>query len=636
MKKIFSYILFLLVIVVQFSCNEDSTLAEVTLPKFFGDNMVFQRNQPIRVWGIGTPGQKVKAIFNGVEKQTKIDKEGNWLLEFDPLPASGPYELEVNEKKFYDVQVGDVWVAGGQSNMEWVMSAQVEGLQQELADADYPLIRFFKIPHDYDAKEKFDVRGGEWRKANADNILNFSAVAWFFAKQNHLEKGVPVGIIESNWGGTPAEGWTEASKLLGLDFYKEKAKDVLDRQDYWIQEVVDNKVRELTRNDLVLAPQNGEIQGVGNLDFDDSQWQTVNLPEDNPFKDIAWFRKKFILNDTEGYFLLNLGDIQQMAYVYLNGGRLLYKDWGQEVKEFPVPASMLNKGENILAVRVINTWNNAPILGKKDQLYLKSGNKKISLEGEWKYNNRVEEELPIVEWYNWLPGMMFNAMIAPILKYPIKGVIWYQGESNAGDHQHYRELFGTMIQNWRERWGIGDFPFLYVQLANFMERREVQPESNWAYLREAQTQILSLPNTGMAVAIDIGDANDIHPRNKRDVGHRLWKAAQKIAYDDEVLYSGPVFKEFKKEGQKINLVFDFVGDGLKLSYGGEVKGFIISDQEGNFYPAKAMVINAKEVQVFHPLVENPREIRYAWADNPEVNLYNSENLPAVPFRIKLD
>ncbi|PSL06583.1 sialate O-acetylesterase [Cecembia rubra] len=636
MKKIFSFILLLLVLFSQIGCKDDNTQAEITMPKFFGDNMVFQRNQPIRVWGTGSPGQRVKAVFNGVEKQAKINKEGNWLLEFDPLPASGPYELEVNGKKFYDVQVGDVWVAGGQSNMEWVMSAQVEGLHEELADADYSLIRFFKIPHDYDAKEKFDVRGGEWLKADSDNILNFSAVAWFFAKKNHLEKGVPVGIIESNWGGTPAEGWTQTDRLLSLELYKENAQDILDRQDYWIQEVIENKLRELKRNDLVIAPQNGEIQGVANPDFDDSEWQTVQLPDANPFKDIAWLRKKFTLTDTDANFMLNLGEIQQMGYVYINGGRLFYKDWGTDVKEFPVPASMLNKGENILTVRVINTWNNEPVLGKKDQLYLKSGNKKISLEGEWKYSNRIEEELPVVEWYNWLPGMMFNAMIAPIVKYPIKGVIWYQGESNAGDHQHYRELFGTMIQNWRERWSIGDFPFLFVQLANFMERKDLQPESNWAFLREAQYQTLALPNSGMAVAIDIGDANDIHPRNKKDVGHRLWKVAQKVAYGDDVLYSGPVFKEFQKVGQKVNLSFDHTGNGLKLSFGNEVKGFIISDQEGKFYPAKAELINTAQVQVFHPLVQNPTEIRYAWADNPEVNLYNSEGLPAIPFRIRID
>lgn len=613
-------------------CKSEEKTAEVFMPKFFTDHMVVQRNQPIRVWGDGTPGQKVVGTFNNQQKDTRIDADGFWLLEFDALPASGPYELDINGKKIRDIQVGDVWVAGGQSNMEWVMSGEVEGLAEEVADAEYPLIRFFKIPHDYDAKAKYDVRGGQWVQASADNILSFSAVAWFFAKRLHLEKGVAVGIIESNWGGTPAQGWTAAEKLLEMDAYRDKAKDVLDRQDYWIQEVIDNKVRELKRNDLVLAPQNGEIQGVVNPDYDDSAWQTVNLPADNPLKDIAWFRKKFTVNQTEGV-KLNLGDIQQMAYIYLNGGRLLFKDFGQSLNEFVIPAGMLKKGENLLSVRIVNTWNNAPVLGKEGQFYVKESNRTISLEGPWKFSNTIEESLPVVEWHNWLPGMMYNAMIAPIVKYPIAGVIWYQGESNTGEHAHYRQLFGTMIQTWRESWGIGDFPFLFVQLANFMERKPIQPDSNWAFLREAQTQTLELPKTGMAVTIDIGEADDIHPRNKKDVGLRLWQAARKVAYGEEVVHSGPMLKSAKVEGGKVLLELDHVGEGLVLSDGGKsVKGFILAGSDGNFVLAKAEITGKDQITVFHPGIKSPTEIRYAWADNPEVNLYNSEKLPAVPFR----
>ena len=635
MKNSLALVLIAISLFINFSCSPEAEVGEIALPKFFADNMVFQRHQPIRIWGKGASGQKVVVTFNGEEKSVKVAKDGTWQIEFDPLPASGPYELEVNGNKYYDIQVGDVWVAGGQSNMEWVMSAQVQGLQKELADSDYPLIRFFKIPHDYDAQEKFDVRGGEWRKADPDHILNFSAVGWFFAKQLHLEEGVPVGIIESNWGGTPAEGWAEAEALLKLDFYKDKANDVLQRQDFWLQEVIDNKIRELQRNDLVAAPQNGEIQGVANPNFDDSDWEVVQLPEANPFSDIAWFRKTFTVTDKQN-IRLNLGDIQQMAYVYVNGGRLFFKDFGDAVRQIPIPSSMLNVGENTLAIRVVNTWDNQVRLGKIDEMFLLSGNKKISLEGEWKYNNRIEEALPVVERHHNLPGMMFNAMIAPILNFPIKGVIWYQGESNTDAHEHYRDLFSAMITNWRSRWNLGDFPFLFVQLANFMERKEVQPESNWAYLREAQFQALSLPNTGMAVTIDIGDANDIHPRNKRDVGLRLWRIAKKVAYDWDVLYAGPTFHSFEKSEEGVKLRFTHVGEGLTLSSGDEVKGFIIQDDNGNYHSAKARIIDKDGLIVSHSQVKNIKEIRYAWADNPEVNLYNSEKLPAVPFRVDID
>jgi len=616
----------------SFACESDPGISEVQLPKFFADHMVLQRDQPIRFWGKGDPGKKVVGTMNGKQVATTVDDSGQWLLEFDPMPASGPYDVDINGTIFKDVQVGDVWVAGGQSNMEWVMADQVEGLYSEISDADYSLIRFFKIPHDYDAKTKWDVRGGEWVSASADNILGFSAVAWFFAKKLHLEKGVPVGIIESNWGGTPAEGWTAAEALTSLAAYRDKAQDMLDNADYWNEEIVQNKLRELKRNEIVASPQNGEIQGVANPGYDDSSWSTVTLPNEQPLQDIVWLRKTFRVKNPEN-MTLELGDIQQVAHIYLNGGRLWVKDYSQQVEPIPIPSGMLVEGENLLVIRLVNTWNNQAVLGKKGALYLRSVSQNINLEGSWKYSNTIEEAIPKIEWYNWNPGFMYNAMIAPIVKYPIKGVIWYQGESNAGAHMHYKELFGTMIKDWRKQWGIGNFPFLYVQLANFMQRKEVQPESNWAYLREAQTQVLELPNTGMAVAIDIGNADDIHPRNKRDVGHRLWAAAQKIAYGESaVLASGPVMASIAFDGDQAIITYNEVGEGLKTKEGELVKGFVVKDESGNFFSAEARITGKNQITVSSKQVKNIKAIRYGWADNPDVNLYNSAQLPAVPFR----
>lgn len=622
----------MLIAAVSISCASDPGISEVQLPKFFADHMVVQRDQPIRFWGKGDPGKKVVGTMNGKQVATLVDDSGEWQLEFDPMPASGPYDVDINGTIFKDVQVGDVWVAGGQSNMEWVMADQVEGLYSEISDADYSLIRFFKIPHDYDAKTKWDVRGGEWVSASADNILGFSAVAWFFAKKLHLEKGVPVGIIESNWGGTPAEGWTAAEALTGLAAYREKAQDMLDNADYWNEEIVQNKLRELKRNEIVASPQNGEIQGVANPGYDDSSWNTVTLPNEQPLQDIVWLRKTFRVKNPEN-MTLELGDIQQVAHIYLNGGRLWVKDYSQQVEPIPIPSGMLVEGENLLVIRLVNTWNNQAFLGKKGALYLRSSSQNINLEDSWKYSNTIEEAIPKIEWYNWNPGFMYNAMIAPIVKYPIKGVIWYQGESNAGAHMHYRELFSTMIKDWRKQWGIGDFPFLYVQLANFMQRKEVQPESNWAYLREAQAQVLELPNTGMAVAIDIGNADDIHPRNKRDVGHRLWAAAQKIAYGDAaVLASGPVMATIAFEGNEAVVTYTEVGEGLVTKSGDSVRGFVVQDEAGNFFPAEARITGKDQVTVSSKRVKNIKAVRYGWADNPDVNLYNSAKLPAVPFR----
>ncbi|EOZ95616.1 Sialic acid-specific 9-O-acetylesterase [Indibacter alkaliphilus LW1] len=634
MLKSLSKMSLLLGLIILFSCQGEERLSEIEIPRFFSDHMVFQRGEPIRIWGKGDPGRRVEISFDYNNKSVKVDDNGDWQVEFDPRPASGPFELKINELKLRDVQVGDVWIAGGQSNMEWVMSAEVEGLQEELADSDYPLIRFFKVPHDYDAKEKFNIRGGAWKVADSNNLLNFSAVAWFFAKKNHLEKGVPIGIIESNWGGTPAEGWTSSEALKNIDFYAEKAKDIEDKKEYWIQEVVDNKLRELQRNEVVGAARNGEIQGVVNANFDDSSWKNVNLPKDNPLNDISWFRKKFTLNDTQGV-RLQLGDVQQIAHVYINGGRLFVKDYGDKLREFPIPPSMLNKGENTLAVRIVNTWDNEVVLGEKGNFYITSNKGKVNLEGDWKFSNTIEEPLPIVEKYNWLPGMMYNAMIAPLTKFPIKGVIWYQGESNTQDHEHYKELFSTMITDWRRNWGVGDFPFLFVQLANFMERKEVQPDSNWAFLREAQSDTRDLSNTGMAVTIDIGNAEDIHPRNKKDVGQRLWKVAQKVAYNEEVLYRGPTLLRARVEDQSFLLSFADLGEGFSLAINDKVKGFIIAGKDGKFHSANAVISGSNEIKVSHPLVKEPVEVRYAWADNPSVNLYNSEGLPAEPFRYRL-
>ncbi|TVP45313.1 MAG: sialate O-acetylesterase [Mongoliibacter sp.] len=616
------------------SCGEEEKLSEVELPKFFSDHMVFQRGEPIRVWGKGDPDKTVIISFDGIEKKTKVDENGHWLVAFDAMSASGPFKLEVNNIVIRDVQVGEVWLAGGQSNMGMVMSAGVEKLSEEIADSDYPLIRFFKIPHDYDAKPKFNIRGGEWRVANPDNLLNFSAVAWYFAKKNHLEKGIPIGIIESNWGGTPAEGWTDAEALLQMEFYQDKAGDVLNRSDYWVQEVIDNKVRELERNELVGAARNGEIQGVVNPNYDDSEWQTIKLPEANPLEDVVWLRKKVKLNDTQGV-RIQFGDIQQLAHVYVNGGRLFVKDYEDQVRDFPIPSSMLKKGENLIAIRVVNTWDNKVIVGEKGNFYLKTASGQISLEGDWKYNNRIEEPLPPVEKYNWLPGMMFNAMIHPLLNFPIKGVIWYQGESNVQDHEQYELLFSTMITDWRSKWGLGDFPFLYVQLANYKEHKEVQTESDWAFLREAQSNVRSLPNTGMAVTLDIGDAGDIHPRNKRDVGHRLWKVAQKVAYNEEVLDRGPVMLRARSVNDMFVITYSNLGDGFSMELGSKVEGFIIAGEDGDFYKANAIISGENEIQVSHPKVKSPVEVRYAWADNPKVNLYNSAGLPAEPFRYKL-
>lgn len=599
--------------------------------------MVLQRDIPIKIWGRGIPDSKIRASLAGAIGSSRVLQDSTWIVLLPALPAGGPFELVVNLQSIQEVFIGDVWVAGGQSNMEWPLKQGVIGAEAEFANADLPMIRFFKVEKDYSSVEKKDVKGGEWKVANAENLPDFSAVGWFFAKQNHLEKNVPVGIIESNWGGTPAEGWTEAKVLASIQdrSYTKEASEIIADSSKWITVLAENEERRELRDQMVARPDSLLAGEVASTNYNDGNWRTVSLPAANPLEHISWVRKKFNLS-AAGEATLTLPDIEQMAFIYVNGVQVHYKNWGEPVPELTIPADVLKKGQNVLTIRAINTWNNRPAIGKKDFMFLTQNGKKISLEGSWTYSNDiVEPQLPIVEFHNWRPGFMFNAMIAPLTNYAIKGAIWYQGESNAGRHEEYKELFSAMITNWRSRWGIGDFPFLFVQLANYMERKELQPESSWAFLRGSQTQTLELPFTGMATIIDIGEAEDIHPRNKKDVGERLWLQAKKVAFGEEILASGPVFQEVKIEGDSIAVIFSEVGKGLKLTSGDDVKGFILEDAEGQFEIISGIISAKNQVKLAIPADFVPVGFRYAWADNPEVNLVNELNLPAVPFRKEL-
>ncbi|MEP0713064.1 sialate O-acetylesterase [Algoriphagus sp.] len=627
----------LFALLILFSCESSKFDSPVTLSKLFGDGMVVQRDEAITVWGKGIPGENVRVSLAGAITSGTVEEDSTWTLQLPELSAGGPFTLEINQQKINDVYIGDVWVAGGQSNMEWRLKSQVIGAEKEFAEGGNPQIRFFKIPNSYSAVKLEDVVGGEWKVADSVNLKEFSAVAWFFAKRNNQEQKVPVGIIETNWGGTPVEGWTDAEILAEMEgSFQEQAKDVVENKVKWEAKLQENEANRQKRDSMVSKPDSLLALEVAALSYDDSNWRTIRLPQENPLQHIAWVRKKFTLGSTEDVSL-HFSAIEQMAYIYLNGQLLHYKDWGVGMPTLEIPSEMLQKGTNVLSIRAINTWNNKPSIGATDEMYVIEAGKKISLEGSWSYSNTaVEPQLPPVEWFNWMPGMMYNAMISPITKYSIKGAIWYQGESNAGRHEEYKELFSTMITNWREAWDLGDFPFLFVQLANYMERQDVQPESNWAFLREAQAQTMELPNTGMATIIDIGEANDIHPRNKKDVGERLWLQAKKVAFGEKNLASGPQFDSLTRVGNDLMIEFRSVGDGLKLSAGDSLKGFILGDEKGDFEQATAAIINKQTVKITLPEGTEAGEIRYAWADNPEVNLVNNLNLPAEPFRKKFE
>lgn len=607
------------------------------LPQLFSDHMVLQREEPVRFWGWSAPGEEVRVDIDGFEVATKADANGKWVCLYPAHKAGGPFTVTVTasqeNREFTDVWFGDVWVAGGQSNMEWKIGWKINDAEAEIQDSNYPQIRFFEVPNEMALSPQIDIDSGEWIIASPQNAAEFSAVAWFFAKHNHLEKGVPVGIIDSNWGGTPAESWASAKRLVEIEGYKVAAKEMLDPGIDWEKRMAENKEREALKWKLINDKDSFLQLGAHKAEYDDSDWETIHLPTKEPLSDFVWVRKTMTLKSPKNAKMY-LGDIDQIARIFVNGTEVAEENWQDSTGvidlSFAGGTSVLQKGENVIAIRAINSWNNQVRIGRTGQMWLENNGQRLNLEGEWKYINTLEQKMPEVEFFHWRPGMLFNAMIHPIAGYTIAGTIWYQGESNSDKPQYYNELFEAMIQDWRMHWKQGSFPFLFVQLANFMERKNGPSESQWAELREAQAQTLELPNTGMATIIDIGEAYDIHPRNKQNVGKRLWLAARKVAYGEDVVYSGPVYESHEVKDGKVYVSFDHIAEGLAVK-GEALKGFELAGKDGKFYTAEAQV-DGEKVILSSGQVQEPVHIRYAWADNPAVSLYNKSGLPAVPFR----
>lgn len=606
--------------------------AELKLPRLFADHMIFQRNQPVKVWGRATPGQSVSITLAGQEVRTTTEASGRFQVFLEPMKAGGPYRMTITGDTtlvYDDVLVGDVWVAGGQSNMEWQLQWEVNNWKEEVKDSNYPLIRFFKVPNEFSPIPLEDLSGGEWKVASDSTSGEFSAVAWFFAKQNHLEKGVPVGVIESFWGGTPAEAWTSIETLTHTPGYEARAEAVVHPKIPWEEYKKQNDAREARKWELMRDEKGAVASGAQQIDYDDSDWKIYEFPCNCEMTDLTWLRKEVLLSpDTVTQAQLYIDRVVQEAFVFFNGELIWKKTWKDDEKPLDIPVHLIRPGKNVIAYRVANSWDNHVYFGNPDEMWLRVNGKKRSLEGKWTYSNDVEPKIPLAEKLFQKESFLYNAKILPLGGYTARGVIWYQGENNAGEPQYYHQLFSNMIEDWRTLWGE-DLAFLFVQLANFMERKDEPQESDWAKLREAQAQTLSLPKTGMAIAIDIGNAEDIHPRNKQDVGKRLWLAAKKVSYGEKLVYSGPVYKSHKVKGDKVIVQFDHVGSGLKAS--GLLKGFAVAGEDHQFHWATAE-INNDQVILTAEGVKKPVAIRYAWADNPEATLYNEENLPAVPFR----
>ena len=628
--------------------------AKVVLPSVFTDNMVLQQKTDITFYGDATKNKQltVKTGWNGKEYYTEADGQGKWSLKIPTPAAGGPYEITFSDGKklqLKNVMIGEVWFCSGQSNMEMPVAGwgKVMNYEQEIAEAAYPAIRLFQVKKNTSLAPLKEVEStlGGWQECSSATVPEFSALAYFYARALWKELNVPIGVIDCTWGGTPAEAWTSHETLRQVMGFREEM-DKLERLGFDPNRMEQAYSEERAHWQSLFTEKDKGMEN-GKLcwtapSLSEEDWQTISLPgywEGKGLKDfdgIIWFRRSLeIPAEWAGKPLtLRLGMIDDEDITYFNGVEIARGAGYMTPRTYTIPAKLVKAGKAVLAVRVSDFGGEGGIHGKAEDLYVEADGKRISLAGDWKYRIGLSltgfPPAPIspVQSSSY-PTVLFNAMVKPWTVFPIKGVIWYQGEANVGRSEQYGDLFPALITDWRRQWR-SDFPFYFVQLANFMESKKIQPDSEWAALREAQTKALKLDQVGMAVTIDIGLADDIHPKNKQEVGRRLALVALAGSYGKNVSSSAPVFQNYIIKGNKMELDFGQKQDGFQIK-GTTLKGFTIAGPDRVFYPAEAMVQNGKII-VFSPEVSIPLAARYGWADNPDCNLYGENGLPVAPFR----
>ncbi len=617
--------------------------AQVSLPKIFADHAVLQRDVEVPVWGWASPGEKISLKIAGQTLSTKTGPDGRWMLRLAPHPVGGPFDMTVKGKNTLvvkDLLFGEVWLCTGQSNMQWTMGEF--GIKPDSIRDTFSDIRVFRVDVDLDYLPKKDVKGGWWQKASVETVRGFTGTGYLFGRDLHEHLKVPIGLISSNLGATSIETWMRAGALKPFPQFR----DVLQKME------ASGKNFEQLNADLAtfrmpwdstyyFKNDPGIVQHWQDPSTDVSDWKEMAIPnlwEDAGLPDYdgsVWFRREFDL--PEGFhsetFNIALNQIDDYDIAWVNGVKIGETFGNRNWRNYFFPANILKPKGNVLVVRVFD-------VGNKGGMYTNAFWGNPILVGKWKYkpgvqinaSKFVQPNVPNGSFFTH-PTLLYNGSIAPLQPYAIKGAIWYQGESNVAHSAEYADLLPAMIKDWRQQWGQGDFPFLVVQLANYYPEQALPVESEWAELRAAQMTALTLPNTAVATAIDIGEADNIHPRNKLDVGIRLGLAARKIAYGESLVCEGPVYQSMQVEGNKIRVSFRSIGGGLiaKNKFGFH-RGFAIAGADKQYHWANAY-IEGETVVVFSPAVQQPVAVRYAWADNPgTLDLYNVEGLPAFPFR----
>lgn len=622
-------------------------IGQIKLPKLISDGVILQRDEKVKVWGWAAPNEKIKLVFKTKTYNTEADNSGNWQIMLPAQKAGGPFEMVFkasNEITIQDILFGDVWVCSGQSNMELPMERLKEKYGAIIKNATNTHIRQFLVPDTYNFKEpQKDFKDGSWIAATPSTVLEFSGVAYFFAKEIYEKHQIPIGIINAALGGSPIESWLSDDALKD---FPEPYEEVQKYKNDTLIERIENSDKK--RSDDWYALLNSKDKGIYNhwslpsgIDFSD--WDDMEIPgywADSALGNIngvVWFSKDIIVPKSMlgKPAKLFLGRIVDQDSVYINGEFVGTTGYQYPPRRYEVKSTILKEGKNTISIRVINNIGKGGFVLDKPY-YLAVDNDTIDLKGTWKYKlGTTMQPLKGPTFIRWKPEGLYNAMIAPLINLKIKGVLWYQGESNTHNPKHYAKTLPALINDWRNKWHQGKFPFLFVQLTNFMETSPEPTESNWAQLRQSQLESLKVPNTGMAVTIDLGEWNDIHPLNKEDVGKRLALLARKMAYGEKTIQaSSPLPCKATFNGHKVIISFKNKGSDLIIKGEDDLKGFSISDDGVNFVWAKAIIKNNK-VEVWNENIKNPTVVRYAWANNPDnANLYSNAGLPSTPFEIK--
>ncbi|WP_102795637.1 sialate O-acetylesterase [Bowmanella denitrificans] len=640
-------VLFLLIVALV-CCSKDA-VAQLRLPALLSDGAVLQRDKSLQIWGWASPEERISLIFEHLHLTATADSQGRWQIQLPAQQAGGPYTFKFvgqsQQIQLNDLYFGDVWLASGQSNMELPVRRVLEKYPQMANRKNFPLIRQFLVPRAYDFQHPHDdYPQVAWRTASVEHIQDFSALAYFFAEALTKAVNVPIGIINSSYGGSPVQSWMSEQALANFPDEMATAKYFRNQANIDALEA-DNQQKHQQWHQLADHQDLGLLSDPAwySATLQDKDWPSLHMPgfwqeQGESFSHgVLWLRKNLYLTQQQAKqtAILRLGSITDADQTYINGQLIGNTTYQYPPRIYQVPAGLLKEGENTLTIRVLSHRGQGGLVPDKPY-ELRLVDERIDLSGDWHY--QIGTDMPPLanaEFIAWKPLGLFNAMLAPATRFAIKGVIWYQGESNTGAPQHYADMFMALIQDWRLKWQQPALPFVFVQLSALNPYQHEPVQSNWAALRQQQLQSLALDNTAMAVSFDLGEWNDIHPLEKKRLAQRMALAARHLTYDEvDLVYSGPLFSHLIRKKNSLLLAFNHMGTGLTAK-GQTLTGFTLAGSDGRFVNAKAR-IDGRYVRLWSDEVSDPVAVRYGWQDNPQdANLYNLEGLPASPFEATL-